>query len=348
MSSTINVFFCYAHQDRAHRDVLEKHLSVLKRSGTIRGWHDRQIVAGEDWAAAISEHLEAAHLILPLVSVDFLASEYCYEKEMKRALERLEQKTAWVVPIVLRDCDWKHSPLGKLQMLPSDALPVANWTRADDAWANVVRGIRATIEQLSTLVPIAAPAPAAPAGTPAASNAPAAPASLDIYAAYHGLKSVLTTAKDALISEGLVEDFVPPTGKHWQEDHDRIGWRLFVDRRRESFAFMGVYEGEETICRSVPDLYFFLEMKRGGDAQKLFDAQKAQINQWVKMLGATHPHITWGYTAGGWESVWAMKSLNVVAVSDDARAATIEFFRTVVMAMRSCGLLDEYVTQARK
>ena len=64
--------------------------------------HDRQIAAGEDWAGGIDEHLNSADIITLFVSADFLASDYCYEKELSRALEREERKEALVVPIIVR------------------------------------------------------------------------------------------------------------------------------------------------------------------------------------------------------------------------------------------------------
>ena len=156
MNSTIDLFFCYSHEDKALRDELEKHLAVLKRNGVIRGWHDRRIVPGENWKNAIDEHLQAAHVIVPLISADFLASDYC-DVEMKRALERREQGTARVVPILLRGCDWKDSPLGCLQALPTSEKPVKNWRNRDKAWADVVRGLREVFGQISTAAPALPP-----------------------------------------------------------------------------------------------------------------------------------------------------------------------------------------------
>src|SRR5579859_1437165 len=106
----VEVFYSYAHEDEVLRNELEKHLSILQRLGLISSWHDRQIVAGTDWAKAIDTHLETASLILLLVSSDFLVSDYCYGVEMKRALERHQMKEARVIPILLRPVEWKGAP----------------------------------------------------------------------------------------------------------------------------------------------------------------------------------------------------------------------------------------------
>ncbi|QDV53066.1 toll/interleukin-1 receptor domain-containing protein [Gimesia fumaroli] len=143
---TAELFFSYSHQDESLRDELEKHLSLLKRSGTISSWHDRRISAGSEWAGQIDESLESADVILLLVSADFVASDYCYDIEMNRALERHSEGTARVIPVVLRPVDWHSAPFAKLQALPRDAKPITEWPNRDSAFQDVARGIREIFE----------------------------------------------------------------------------------------------------------------------------------------------------------------------------------------------------------
>src|SRR5712691_11114529 len=98
MEKTITVFISYAHEDEYLRKALEKHLSLLKRQGFIDVWHDRDISAGADWEQTVSIHLNTAQIILLLISPNFMASEYCYSVEMKRAIERHQAKEARVIP----------------------------------------------------------------------------------------------------------------------------------------------------------------------------------------------------------------------------------------------------------
>jgi hypothetical protein len=114
---------------------------MLKRQGLIETWHDRRITPGQHVDQAISAELEAADLILLLVSPDFLASEYCYDVEMQRALQRHEAGDAHVVPIILRPCDWTSAPFGRLNALPTDGKPVTKWTDLDDAFLDISEGI---------------------------------------------------------------------------------------------------------------------------------------------------------------------------------------------------------------
>ncbi|WP_417794683.1 toll/interleukin-1 receptor domain-containing protein [Terasakiella pusilla] len=136
------LFFSYCHKDETLRDQLETHLMMLKRQCIIDVWHDRRIVAGSDIDAAIDQELESADIILFLVSSDFLASNYCYDVEVARAMERHKEDTARVIPVILRPCDWHGSPFGKLLALPTDGLPVTKWADIDEAFLSIVTGIK--------------------------------------------------------------------------------------------------------------------------------------------------------------------------------------------------------------
>src|SRR5947209_13734895 len=107
--NAISVFLSYAHEDESLLQKLETHLSLLKRQGLISTWYDRQIVPGTNWAKVIDQRLEQASIILLLVSADFLASDYCYQVEMKRAMARHEADEARVIHIVVRPCDWSSA-----------------------------------------------------------------------------------------------------------------------------------------------------------------------------------------------------------------------------------------------
>jgi Flp pilus assembly protein TadD len=144
----IKLFYCYGRKDKNLRDELEKHLAGLKRRYHLTNWHDREILPGEEWEQAIDVHLNSAHLILLLISPDFMASDYCYSKEMHRALERHREGTCRVVPILLRPSDWKEAPFSSLQLLPTDARPITRWPNRDEAFQNVVTEISRTIKDL--------------------------------------------------------------------------------------------------------------------------------------------------------------------------------------------------------
>lgn len=145
----IEVFFSYAHEDEELKDQLIKHLSMLRRQGIIRAWHDREITAGIEWAGEIDQHLESARIILLLISPAFIDSDYCYDVELQRAMERHETREARVIPIIIKPTDWNNAPFRKLQALPRNAQPVTTFSDRDEAFLNVAQGIRKATEDLA-------------------------------------------------------------------------------------------------------------------------------------------------------------------------------------------------------
>ncbi len=143
-----SVFFSYSHADEAWRDQLETHLAMLKRQGIIETWHDRKILAGGALEDAIDQHVENDDIVLLLVSPDFLNSDYCYTREMTRALERHAKGEAVVIPIILRSCDWLHSPLKDLRATPMDGRPINKWPDHDEALLQVANDVRAAASRL--------------------------------------------------------------------------------------------------------------------------------------------------------------------------------------------------------
>lgn len=140
MAATL--FYSYSHKDEELRIELEKHLALLRREGLIEEWHDRKIGAGREWAEAIDQHLLSSRIILLLISADFLASDYCFDIELRAALARHQKGEAFVIPILLRPADWKSAPFAHLQMLPRDGQAVTTWDNRDEAFVEIAKGIR--------------------------------------------------------------------------------------------------------------------------------------------------------------------------------------------------------------
>lgn len=135
------VFLSYAHEDDAHRAKLVNHLAPLIDKGVLQVWHDRKIRPGANWATEIDSHLESADLVLLLVSVFFLASEYCKGIELRRALERRAQGLTQVVPVILSSCAWQVPPLADLQALPADGVPITEAPFPNQLYTAVVQEI---------------------------------------------------------------------------------------------------------------------------------------------------------------------------------------------------------------
>ncbi|WP_433934890.1 TIR domain-containing protein [Sorangium cellulosum] len=144
----IDVFISYAPPDERQRARLEVHISLMKRQGLIRTWHQAHVEPGEE-TAKLAALLGAARLVLLLVSADYLAHEACYELDMRRSLARHAAGDAVVIPVLVHACDWESAPFADLTPLPFRREPVTSWRNRNEAWASVARGIRAAVELLS-------------------------------------------------------------------------------------------------------------------------------------------------------------------------------------------------------
>jgi TIR domain-containing protein len=147
-SNPPEVFISYSHKDEEWLEKLVVFLDVLKNEGIITFWYGRRIPPGKEWEKEIDKHLSTAQVVLLLVSEHFLESNYCYCVEFKKARERHELKTACVIPVILCSCDWKNTPMGKLEALPTKAKPIKEWNNVDEALASVSDGIREVIKTL--------------------------------------------------------------------------------------------------------------------------------------------------------------------------------------------------------
>ena len=144
----VTLFISYAYKDESLRAELDAHLKLMQRTGLVQKWDDRLLTAGEEWRRGIDENLQRADIILLLVSADFLSSDFCWQEEMERALQRHQTGEARVIPVIIRHADWTQAKFAELQALPKDGKAVTLWPDRDSAWTNVAEGIRQVAEEI--------------------------------------------------------------------------------------------------------------------------------------------------------------------------------------------------------
>jgi len=149
MPSSLKTFIIYARDDREYKNQLLRHLKPLVKNGYLNIWHDGDILPGEDWEKLIKSNLKSSQLVLVLVSVNCLNSEFIEGQELKTAIMQLREGHTRIVPIIISPCGWRyHQLFDGLQGLPQDMKPVSEWPNIDRAWTNVVESIAATVEDM--------------------------------------------------------------------------------------------------------------------------------------------------------------------------------------------------------
>jgi TIR domain len=145
----LRIFCGYAHEDKALFEQLKTALAVPIRQEAVSVWHYGDLLPGAQWESEIERELNTADIILLLISPAFIASDYCWSKEMQWAIARNTRGDARVIPILGKTTsDWKTTPLGTLQALPTEARPICTWRNRDEAFANVADGLLNVIHQV--------------------------------------------------------------------------------------------------------------------------------------------------------------------------------------------------------
>lgn len=154
-ATPLKTFIIYARADAAFKDELLNHLHLFVENRLIEKWVDSDLLPGEDWEKRIEQELEAAHLVIMLVSADALSSEFIRKKELKTAIEKKRAGSARVVPVLVRDCMWELNPdIAELQLLPRGdngrIQGVAAWLSRDSAWTGVCKELHKLIQEIRT------------------------------------------------------------------------------------------------------------------------------------------------------------------------------------------------------
>ncbi|MDT7541684.1 MAG: hypothetical protein QOE33_1588 [Acidobacteriota bacterium] len=136
------VFISYCHADELHKNNIEKHLSPLVRERQIKIVTDRGIKPGSKWESEIAEYLSKSTIVLLLISADFIASDYCYEKELSNAIQRNDRGEAIVIPVFLRPCHYRNLAFSQIQGVPKDAVPIEKLQYPEDGYVQVVKAVQ--------------------------------------------------------------------------------------------------------------------------------------------------------------------------------------------------------------
>lgn len=194
-----HIFISYSHVDEEYRQRLDTHLSMLRREGLIELWTDRRIEPGDEWDHRIRSELETADIIILMVSPEFIASNYCWDVEVTRAMERHEAREAVVIPVIVRVCDWHSAPFAKLQALPAEAKPIKKWPDLDEAYQSITDGLKKVLSQTGEGRAIAKPASTGPAPPSSSSAAVQVPRSGNLSVRKHFTQR----DKDAFLDEAF-------------------------------------------------------------------------------------------------------------------------------------------------
>ncbi|GHO76466.1 hypothetical protein KSD_42370 [Ktedonobacter sp. SOSP1-85] len=146
----IKIFCSYAFEDEKFRDEILQHLNWS--SPTI--WYDCKIPLKTDWFYLREKYLDEAHIVLLLISPDFLRSNYPNSLEIHRIMEKHSVGKTSVIPVNLRPAYgyWGGNPISGLldshQALPTNARPITDYPDRNRAFEDVAQGIQRVIQRV--------------------------------------------------------------------------------------------------------------------------------------------------------------------------------------------------------
>jgi len=142
------VFISYSNKDEKWLNMLRIHLKPLADKG-LDVWSDKDIIPGQEWPAEIDNSLARAKVAVLLVSANFLNSEFIRDKELPRFLEPAQDKKITILPILISNCVWEETEIGKFQSPFNPKRPLNSLVghKRDTALSNIAREIKKAWEK---------------------------------------------------------------------------------------------------------------------------------------------------------------------------------------------------------
>ena len=93
------VFISYSHKDKKYFDEINVYLKSLENNcgNSIPVWSDKKIAIGDDWYKKIRDHMNAAGVVILLVTQNFLNSDFICNHELPQLLRDAEDEKALVI-----------------------------------------------------------------------------------------------------------------------------------------------------------------------------------------------------------------------------------------------------------
>ncbi len=143
---SLNVFVSYSHMDKKFKNEFLQQMKSLEWTHNINVWHDGEILAGENIDEKVLAQLNKSDVVLLLVSPNFLASHYCINVELKKAIERHKAKECIVVPVILQKSNIDETlSFSSLMRVPEDGRPIQSYKPKNNGYVDAVSRIKQMI-----------------------------------------------------------------------------------------------------------------------------------------------------------------------------------------------------------
>ncbi|WP_144282986.1 leucine-rich repeat domain-containing protein [Chryseobacterium echinoideorum] len=145
------LFISYSKKDLVMVNRFQDHLSALERDKLLNTWYCTELRAGEKWDENIQNHFDESNIICFMISPNFMKTNYIFEYEVKKAIERKKKdKDFIIIPIIMDFCIWDSEiedfNLSTYTALPYTAKPIADFENENAAWLIVTECLKTTLK----------------------------------------------------------------------------------------------------------------------------------------------------------------------------------------------------------
>jgi tetratricopeptide (TPR) repeat protein len=144
----VQIFWCYAQDDRGIRVNLEKYLSGLRHRGHILSQEEQEIPPGSDREKTLKNYIDSSDLVILLVSADFLASCLYGGQAMSQILKRGEHEELTIISVLVKEIVDQEPSLARYQTLPRNGRPLTRSMHRSQTYAEIAKEICEIVHRL--------------------------------------------------------------------------------------------------------------------------------------------------------------------------------------------------------
>lgn len=145
--SKLKIFISYSHKDMKYKNQLLEHLKSLELTHNIEAWHDGKILAGQQINKEVLMQLGISDIVILLISPNFMASYFCINTELQKAIQRHNDGECIVIPVILSETIIDETlSFANLLRVPEDGKPIQKFRPQNNGYVNALVKIKQLID----------------------------------------------------------------------------------------------------------------------------------------------------------------------------------------------------------
>ncbi|MCE5223107.1 toll/interleukin-1 receptor domain-containing protein [bacterium] len=147
--NSLKIFFLYSKTDKRVAEILMHYLIPLVKMKRVDIYDGSDVISGKDWELDTKERFNQSDIFIALISPDFVASDFCYQDDLKALIERHNNKRAIILPVLVKLTPfWKELVTGEFDYLPIDGKPISQSKNEEETLFDIMKHIKKVIKKL--------------------------------------------------------------------------------------------------------------------------------------------------------------------------------------------------------